>query len=118
MRIVNALMWVILLVVALSLPPDFARVVAEETRGCGWDAKVAAVQVAGNRLAAGIDGGWFGDDEPTRLDVLAVLWARRLPDQVNGALYFIGPGDARRMPWLRTRTGRWECNGTWVESWR
>jgi len=95
-----------------------ARVVAGETPGCPWDAKVAAVQVAANRQAAGLDGGWFGDAEPGVLDVLAVIWGGRLPDLVDGAVYLVGPGDAQRMPWLRVRTGRWDCAGTWVESWR
>jgi hypothetical protein len=101
-----------------TTPADMARVVAGETPGCSFEAKVAAVQVAANRAEAGIQGGWFGDAEPGPLDVLAVTWADRLPDVVGDALYFIGPGDAGRMPWLRERTGRWVCAGTWVESWR
>ena len=103
---------------AAPMQTDMARVVAGETPGCSFEAKVAAVQVAMNRAEAGIDGGWFGDAEPGPLDVMAVLWAPVLPDVVAEALYFIGPGDAGRMPWLRMRTGRWVCAGTWVESWR
>lgn len=95
-----------------------ASVVAGETPGCAIEAKVAAVQVAQNRMDAGIDGGWFGWAEPGSGDVLAVRTAHLWPDLVDGALYFIGPGDAERMPWLRERTGRWVCPGTWVESWR
>lgn len=30
----------------------------------------------------------------------------------------IGPGDAIKMPWLKARTGRWACSGTWIETWR
>jgi hypothetical protein len=103
------------LVISLAL---LARIVAGETPSCPFDAKVAAVQVYENRQAAGIDGGWFGDAEPTLDDWLAVRWAGELPDLVDGALYFIGPGDGARMPWLKERTGRWECKGTWVEAWR
>lgn len=102
------------LLLALAL----ARIVAGETPGCPIEAKIAAVQVAENRIAAGIDGGWFGDAEPALEDWLAVEWAAAAPDLVYGALYFIGPGDAERMPWLRERTGRWKCAATWVESWR
>jgi hypothetical protein len=105
----------LLLILTLAM---LAWIVAGETPGCPWLAKVAAVQVALNRLAAGITGGWFGWAEPAVLDVLAAQWGGALPDLVDGALYFIGPGDAERMPWLRERTGRWVCDGTWVESWR
>jgi hypothetical protein len=97
---------------------NLARVVAGETPGCSFEAKVAAVQVAMNRVDAGIVGGWFGDADPGPLDVMAVLWADRLPDVVDDALYFIGPGDAARLWWLQERTGRWVCPGTYVESWR
>lgn len=102
------------LLLALAL----ARIVAGETPTCGFEAKVAAVQVYRNRQTAGIEGGWFGDADPGPDDWLAVRWASQMPDLVDGALFFIGPGDRRRMPWLRERTGRWECAGTWVESWK
>jgi len=103
---------------AAPMRNDMARIVAGETPGCSFHAKVAAVQVAANRAEAGITGGWFGDAEPGPLDLMAVTWAHRLPDVVGDALYFIGPGDAARMWWLQERTGRWVCPGTWVESWR
>lgn len=95
-----------------------AVIVAGETPGCGFEAKAAAVQVASNRAEAGIVGGWFGRGEPTADDWLAVLYGDDLPDLVDEALYFIGPGDAERMDWLAERTGRWVCDGTWVEAWR
>ncbi|MBK8211565.1 MAG: hypothetical protein IPK78_18065 [Rhodospirillales bacterium] len=95
-----------------------AVIVAGETPGCPFVAKAAAVQVASNRVEAGIDGGWYGAGEPGLDDWLAVMVASDVPDLVDGALYFIGPGDATRMPWLQERTGRWVCDGTWVESWR
>ncbi len=108
---------VALFVLAL-LVASLAFVVAGETPGCPWPAKVALVQVYANRAAAGIEGGWFGWAEPDAVDVLAAQWGAALPDLVDGALFFIGPGDASRMPWLSERTGRWVCDGTWVESWR
>ena len=112
--------WSVMLALAAGIVRmDAARVVAGETPGCAWPAKVAAVQVMLNREAAGVDGGWYGDAEPGPLDVLAVIWAGRLPDTVDDALYFLGPGDAAKLArWLGRRTGRWECPGTWVESWR
>lgn len=96
-----------------------AAILAGETPGCSLEAKIAGAQVARNRLEAGIEGGWFAQAEPEPIDVRAVLLARTgWPDLVDGAIYFIGPGDAAKMPWLRERTGRWMCAGTWVESWR
>lgn len=106
-----------LLLTALLLV-SLAWIIAGETPGCPLPAKIAAVQVYQNRQAAGIEGGWFGWAEPGQDDVLAVRAARWWPDLVDGALFFIGPGDAGRMPWLTERTGRWVCRGTWVESWR
>lgn len=97
---------------------SLAWIIAGETPGCPLPAKVAAAQVYANRVAVGIEGGWFGWARPGPLDRLAVAVAGQAPDLVAGALYFIGPGDAERMPWLRERTGRWECRATWVESWR
>ncbi|MBK8211581.1 MAG: hypothetical protein IPK78_18150 [Rhodospirillales bacterium] len=111
------LLLVVVVMVVVSGAGPLARVMAGETPGCPFEAKVALAHVWENRLEAGIDGGWFGDAEPGYDDWLAVLWWRWWPDVTNGALYFVGPGDAARMPWLRVRTGRWECPGTWVESW-
>lgn len=95
-----------------------AAILAGETPGCSLEAKIAGAQVAANRQAAGIDGGWMAWAEPQRIDVTAALVAPIWQDLVDGALYFIGPGDQAKMPWLRERTGRWECPATWVESWR
>lgn len=91
---------------------------AGETPGCSLEAKVATAQVYANRLQIGIEGGWFAKGEPAPDDVTAAMLADSWPDLVDGALYMIGPGDRARMPWLEQRTGRWECPGTFVESWR
>ena len=103
--------------VVVSQVGPLARVIAGETPGCPWDAKVAAAHVHANRLEAGIEGGWFGDAEPGMDDWLAATWWRYVEDPTGGALFFIGPGDRERMPWLRMRVGRWLCAGTWVEAW-
>lgn len=96
------------LVLALAL----ARVLAGETPGCPVEAKIAAAHVHSRNAV------WFGDAEPAKTDwAVALVWAT-LPDPSDGAQYFIGPGDAARMPWLQERTARWECGGTWVEAWR
>lgn len=102
------------LLVALEL----ARVLAGETPGCEAQAKFAAAHVFANRMEAGIAGGWFGDADPTATDLTVALVWREVPDPTDGALFFIGPGDGARMPWLQRRTGRWVCPGTWVESWQ
>jgi hypothetical protein len=104
--------------ISLALVCSLARIIAGETPGCSMQAKLAVAHVYHNRLAVGIEGGWFGDADPQQVDVAAVWLARWTPDPTAGALYMIGPGDRQRMPWLQTRTGRWECSSTWVESWR
>jgi hypothetical protein len=96
----------------------FARVIAGETPGCPVEAKLAAAHVAANRLEMGLNGGWYGDADPKAIDVAVALYWQRFPDPTDGALYFIGPGDIDKMPWLKQRTGRWECAHTWVESWQ
>lgn len=102
------------LLLALAL----ARIIAGETPGCPTDAKFAVAHVWANRIEAGITGGWFGDADPAPTDVQVALTFTALPDPTAGALYAIGPGDAAKMPWLETRTRRWECVGTFVEVWR
>lgn len=96
---------------------EIARILAGETSSCPVEAKIAAAHVAANRIEAGIDEGWFGNADPDPVDVAVALYWQRFPDPTDGALYFIGPGDAAKMPWLTKRTGRWDCPGTWVESW-
>lgn len=96
------------LLAALAL----ARILAGETPGCPVEAKVAAAHVHSRNVV------WFGDGEPTATDLAVALVWRSWPDPTDGAGFFVGPGDARRMPWLRERTGRWVCDGTWVEAWR
>lgn len=94
-----------------------ARVIAGETPGCPLASKVAAAWVMNNRREAGIEDGWTGDADPTDADLLAAAWWSVFPDPTGGALYYIGPGDREKMPWLRFRTGRWKCPNTWNESW-
>ena len=95
------------LLAALAL----ARILAGETPDCPVEAKIAAAHVHSRNVV------WFGDGEPTATDLAVALVWRSWPDPARGAGFFIGPGDARRMPWLRERTGRWVCAGTWVEAW-
>lgn len=82
-----------------------ARIIAGETPTCDAPAKIAVANVMQNRIEAGIPGGWFGDADPTAVD-LTVAWLLvrgRLPQIAPGGLYAIGPGDKARMPWLQGR---------------
>lgn len=88
-----------------------AAVLAGETPGCPVEAKIAAAHVASRNEV------WFARATPGAVDLAVALVWEALPDPTAGAGYFIGPGDAARMGWLEQRTGRWECAGTWVESW-
>lgn len=113
------------LIVGLAV---LASVIAGEApAGCPFEAKVAVSWVYANRIEAGIPdqlyggdpaGGWFGWAVPGLDDWEAARWWWSLNDPTDGALYMIGPGDGELMPWLRRRTGRWDCDGTWLESWQ
>lgn len=103
----------------LFLTVALAWIIAGEAPTCPMEAKIAVAQVHANRQAAGIEGGWFGWREPTTADLLAAHSWRRWPDVTDGALYAIGPGDAAKMPWLRERVARWDCEaGDFVEVWK
>ena len=96
-----------------------AWTIAGEAPACPVAAQVAVAQVHANRLAAGIEGGWFGWQEPTAEHVRVAMTWQQWPDLADGALYAIGPGDAARMPWLERRVARWECAGDdFVEVWQ
>lgn len=103
------------LIVGLAL----AWLIAGEAPACPVEAKVAVAQVAANRQAAGLLGGWFGWQRPAAVDVQVALSWWTWPDLAAGGLYAIGPGDAGKMPWLTERLARWECaGGDFVEVWR
>ena len=57
-----------------------ARIIAGEAVGCPFEAKVAVAHVYENRIEAkGIEGGWFGDADPTLTDQLAAHWYASFP---------------------------------------
>lgn len=92
---------------------ELARIIAGETPDCPFEAKLAVAHVYQRNQV------WFGDGEPTRLDIEAALTWQQYPDPTDGAVFLIGPGDAVKLAGLLgERTGRWECGGTWVESYR
>lgn len=103
----------VIVMLALMEALALARVIAGETPGCGFEAKLAVAHVAQRNAV------WYGDAEPGALDLAAALWWSRWPDPTDGALFLLGPGDAAKLAGhLGERTGRWVCPGTFVESWR
>ena len=95
-----------------------AWIIAGEAPGCPTEAKLAIAHVAANRVEAGMVGGWYGWRTPTSEDLAVALAWSAWPDPSRGALYAIGPGDRERMAWLEERTGRWDCEATFVETWQ
>ena len=95
-----------------------ARIIAGEAPGCPVEAKVATAWVYHNRIEQGIQGGWFGDGEPTVTDTQIARFWWMWPDPTDGALYMIHPSDRAKMPWLVERTAQWTCTGTALEAWK
>lgn len=103
---------------AFLLALELARVMAGEAPGCPVG-QVAVAQVWENRTAAGIEGGWYGDADPTATDLAVALTWQTWPDMVGGALWLIGPGDHGKMRWLKARTAHFDCPGSdFVEAWK
>lgn len=95
----------ILLVLAL------ARIIAGEAPGCPFDAKLAVAHVHSRNSV------WYGDAEPTALDLFVALRWQDYADPTGGAAYLISPSDRSRMPWLVERTASWQCEATEIEAW-
>lgn len=107
----------------ILLALELARVIAGETPAdCPVEAKLAVAHVAHNRIEMGMVGelteGWFGDAQPKPIDLAIAMFWNNYPDPTDGAVWMIGPGD--NLPWLirDNLTGRWECAGTWVETYK
>jgi hypothetical protein len=96
------------LLLALAL----ARIIAGEAPGCDITAKLAVANVHSRNQV------WFGDAEPTALDVWVALNWQKHPDPTGGAAYLIHPTDRVRMPWLVEQTAAWTCSGTELEAWK
>ena len=89
-----------------------AAIIAGETPGCPFEAKLAVAHVAQRNPV------WYASADPTASDILAALTFAQYPDPTDGALFLIGPGDAAKMTGLGKRTARFECNGTWLEAYK
>lgn len=107
-------------VVAIYL---LARLVAGEAGTCGLDGKLAVANVALNRAAAGIDGGWYGDAEPTAVDLAVATYAKQLNDITHGAIFLFSDDDLR-LPAVqqivagRVPTGVFRCRSSSLFSFR
>lgn len=96
----------------LLLALQLARIIAGEAPGCDLDAKLAVAHVHSRNPV------WYGDAEPTALDVFVALRWQDYADPTGGAAYLIHPDDRTRMPWLVERTAAWTCEHTQLEAWR
>ena len=94
-----------------------ARIIAGEAPGCPIEAKLAVAHVHSRNEV------WFGNAEPTALDLYVALHWQDYDDPTGGAAYLIHPTDrwrddgSVRMPWLVERTAAWTCGGTELEAW-
>lgn len=91
---------------------QLSRIIAGETPGCPWEAKLAVGYVYSRNKV------WFGSRNPTPDDALAALVWRYSFDYSFGGRYMISPADRTKMPWLRQRTNRWHCAHGYVETWQ
>jgi len=96
------------LLAALAL----AAIIAGEAPGCSAEAKLAVANVHSRNAV------WYGDAQPTALDLYVALNWQNYPDPTHGATYLIHPTDRERMPWLAERTAQWTCQHTALEAWR
>ena len=96
------------LLAALAL----AAIIAGEAPGCSAEAKLAVANVHSRNAV------WYGDAQPTALDLYVALNWQQYPDPTDGAVFLIHPTDRERMPWLVEQTAAWTCGGTALEAWR
>ena len=96
------------LLAALAL----AAIIAGEAPGCSAEAKLAVANVHSRNAV------WYGDAQPTALDLYVALNWQQYPDPTGGAAFLVHPDDVQRMPWLVERTAAWTCAGTALEAWK
>jgi len=86
--------------------------------GCPPRAAVVAARVWDNR--GGTRDGWYGWREPSDLALTISAVYKLLPDESEGAQFFIERNDKAKMPFLdqATMVGEWHCrNGSVVQAW-
>lgn len=108
MVVLEVLLQMTNLLAALAL----AAIIAGEAPGCSAEAKLAVANVHSRNAV------WYGDAQPTALDLYVALNWQQYPDPTHGATYLIHPTDRERMPWLVEQTGAWTCASTELEAWR
>lgn len=103
---------VLLLMSNLLAALALAAIIAGEAPGCSAEAKLAVANVHSRNAV------WYGNAQPTALDLYVALNWQQYPDPTHGATYLIHPTDRERMPWLVEQTGAWTCASTELEAWR
>jgi hypothetical protein len=74
---------------------SLARIIAGEAGVCDIDGRLAVAHVHQNRIAAGMPGGWYGDDVPSPVDLAIAMNYRSMDDPTDGALYLFSRTDAQ-----------------------
>jgi hypothetical protein len=86
--------------------------------GCPPQAAMAAARVWDNR--GGTRDGWYGWREPSNLALTVSAIYKLLPDESQGAQFFIERNDKKKMPFLddAVLVSEWQClNGNVVQAW-
>lgn len=113
-----------MLMLSLVNPPvpnvELASVLEGEVLigGCPPQAAIVAARVWDNRGSTG--DGWYGWREPSDLALTISAIYRLLPDESQGAQFFIERNDKKKMPFLDNAVlvGEWRClNGNVVQAW-
>lgn len=86
--------------------------------GCPPQAAIVAARVWDNR--GGTADGWYGWREPSNLALTISAIYKLLPDESQGAQFFIERNDKKKMPFLddAVLVSEWQClNGNTVQAW-
>lgn len=86
--------------------------------GCPPQAAIVAARVWDNR--GGTADGWYGWREPSDLAITISAIYKLLPDESQGAQFFIERNDKKKMPFLddAVLVSEWQClNGNVVQAW-
>jgi len=113
-------MLILMQLAMLSPNVELASVLEGEVliAGCPPQAAITAARVWDNR--GGTRDGWYGWREPSDLALTISAIYRLLPDQSEGAEFFIERNDKDNMPFLdrAVMVQEWHCkNGNVVQAW-
>lgn len=94
----------------LLLVLELARILAGETPTCPIEAKVSAAYVWEENKV------WYGNSEPTALDLYVAFNYTKYPNPTPGAKFFVSPTDVKNMPFLNDILEEWVCIDTTVRA--